>query len=261
MTDWFRSWHGAPTDPKWLGIARRAGVAPGIAVAVAWALMDRASQAEDRGDISGYDPDGLACFYGCEPEQVDAIVNAMNDKGILVNGRFANWEKRQPIREDDSLKRVREHRERKRNDAERSVTQCNAPDTDTDTDTSSLRSEEKEKARERDENSDFEKWFSSWPSYASDDEATALQSWLALPPDERLLAVKSTAAYVAAAKGGGRTAIVPANKYLDRKLWMRVKAQGPPKAPAAAITNAAKFQSREDYIKAELARAERSFQR
>lgn len=59
MTEWFRSWHGAPTDPKWLGIAKRSGVAPGIAVAVAWALMDRASQAADRGSIDGYDAEGL----------------------------------------------------------------------------------------------------------------------------------------------------------------------------------------------------------
>jgi len=28
--DWFRSWHGAPNDPKWLVIARKAGVAPGM---------------------------------------------------------------------------------------------------------------------------------------------------------------------------------------------------------------------------------------
>lgn len=89
MTDWFRSWHGAPTDPKWLGIARKAGVAPGMVVAVAWALMDRASQAEDRGDIDGYDPDGLACFFGCDPEQIDAIVRGMADRGVIVNGRFA----------------------------------------------------------------------------------------------------------------------------------------------------------------------------
>lgn len=127
MTDWFRSWHGAPTDPKWLGIAKRAGVAPGVAVAVAWALMDRASQAEDRGCIEGYDADGLACFFGCEPEQVDGIVDAMTDKGMLAGGRFAAWEKRQPKREDNSTERVREHRKR-------NVTHGNAPDTDTDTD-------------------------------------------------------------------------------------------------------------------------------
>lgn len=99
MADWFRSWHGAPTDPKWLGIAKRAGVAPGIAVAVAWALMDRASQSDDRGNIEGYDADGLGCFFGCEPEQVDAIVAAMEAKGVVEGGRFTSWEKRQPKRE------------------------------------------------------------------------------------------------------------------------------------------------------------------
>lgn len=134
MTDWFRSWHGAPTDPKWLGIAKRAGVAPGIAVSVAWALMDRASQAEDRGSIAGYDADGLACFFGCEPEKVDAIVAAMSDKGMIADGRFASWEKRQPKREDDSSKRVQEHRKRKAEQTKRDVTHRNAPDTETDTD-------------------------------------------------------------------------------------------------------------------------------
>lgn len=133
MTDWFRSWHGAPTDPKWLGIARKAGVAPGIAVAVAWALMDRASQADDRGSIEGYDADGLACFFGCEPEQVDAIVSAMEQKGMIESLRFSNWEKRQPKREDNSAQRVREHRERKAASRNADETQCNAPDTEADT--------------------------------------------------------------------------------------------------------------------------------
>lgn len=133
MTDWFRSWHGAPTDPKWLGIARKAAVAPGIAVAVAWALMDRASQADERGSIEGYDADGLACFFGCEPEQIDSIVSAMEQKGIIENLRFSNWEKRQPKREDNSAQRVREHRERQKTNRNTSETQCNAPDTEADT--------------------------------------------------------------------------------------------------------------------------------
>ena len=136
MTDWFRSWHGAPTDPKWLGIARRAGVAPGIVVAAVWSLMDRASQAADRGSITGYDAEGMACFFGCEPEAIEAIVAAMSDKGIIVNGRFASWEKRQPKREDDSSQRVREHRERKRAQSERVETRCNA--------TEEIREEQKE---------------------------------------------------------------------------------------------------------------------
>lgn len=135
MTDWFRSWHGAPTDPKWLGIGKKAGVAPGIAAAMAWALMDRASQAEDRGSIDGYDADGLGCFFGCEAGQVDAIVSAMTDKGMIVDGRFAAWEKRQPKREDDSSERVRQHRERHKQHAQRDVTRRDAPEAEAETDT------------------------------------------------------------------------------------------------------------------------------
>jgi hypothetical protein len=138
---WFRSWHGAPTDPKWLGIARKAGVAPGIVAALVWALLDRASQASERGSIAGYDADGLACFMGCETEQIEQIIVLMHEKGILAENLFTGWEKHQPKREDGSAERAKEWRERKR-------TQPNAPDpepnaaeppqtldTDTDTDT------------------------------------------------------------------------------------------------------------------------------
>jgi hypothetical protein len=136
---WFRSWHGAPTDPKWLGIARKAGVAPGIVAAVVWALLDRASQATERGSVAGYDADGLACFMGCEPEQVEHIIALMHEKGILAGDAFTGWEKHQPKREDHSTDRVKEYRERKRTQANTDETQCNAEkraetlDTDTDT--------------------------------------------------------------------------------------------------------------------------------
>ena len=142
MTGWFRSWHGAPTDTKWLGIARKADVAPGIVAAIAWALMDRASQAKDRGSIEGYDADGLACFFGCEPDHVDAIVQAMEDKGIISNGFFTAWEKRQPKREDSSTQRVKAHRKRTKQQAKRDVTRCNAPDTGTDTELDTVSSDE-----------------------------------------------------------------------------------------------------------------------
>lgn len=135
-TQWFRSWHGAPTDPKWLGIGRKAGVAPGIVAAIVWALLDRASQASERGSIAGYDADGIACFMGCEPEQVVQIIALMHDKGILTDNVFTGWDKHQPKREDGAAERAKEWRERKR-------TQTNADkrqktlDTDTDTDTDS----------------------------------------------------------------------------------------------------------------------------
>lgn len=135
MTDWFRSWHGAPIDPKWLGIARKAGVAPGIAVSVAWALLDRASQAAERGSIDGYDAEGLAYFMGCEPEQVEAIVEAMTAKGILCSNRFKAWEKRQPKREDGAAERAKAWRERKRTQANADEPPESDRETETDTET------------------------------------------------------------------------------------------------------------------------------
>ena len=131
---WFRSWHGAPTDPKWLGIARKAGVAPGIVAAVVWALLDRASQASPRGSIAGYDADGLACFMGCDPEHVEAIIALMHDKGILTDDAFTGWEKHQPKREDGAAERAAAWRERKRTQ-ENASDQKQTLDTDTDTDT------------------------------------------------------------------------------------------------------------------------------
>lgn len=136
---WFRSWHGAPTDPKWLGIARKAGVAPGIVSALVWALLDRASQATERGSIEGYDADGLAYFMGCEPEQAESVIAILHEKGVLAENRFTGWDKHQPKREDNSADRVREFRERKKAPRNADVTQCNAMERaetlDTDTDT------------------------------------------------------------------------------------------------------------------------------
>ena len=53
--EWFRSWHGAPTDNKWLVIAKRAGVPAGMVSAVVWALFDYASQNENRGSVEDFD--------------------------------------------------------------------------------------------------------------------------------------------------------------------------------------------------------------
>lgn len=144
---WFRSWHGAPTDPKWLGIARKAGIAPGIVAALVWALLDRASQATERGSVAGYDADGLACFMGCEADQVEHVIALMHEKGILSDNSFTNWEKHQPKREDNSTERVKEFRERRKTQCNAAETQCNAVeraetlDTDTDTDTEKRREE------------------------------------------------------------------------------------------------------------------------
>lgn len=129
MNDWFRSWHGAPTDPKWLAIAKRAGVAAGMVSAIAWALFDHASQAEPRGSVQGFDPETYAAFSGWKAEKIAAVIAAMTEKGLIVDGALSAWAKRQPKREDGGAERAREWRERNRtqtNAGERERTKPNA---------------------------------------------------------------------------------------------------------------------------------------
>lgn len=110
--DWFRSWHGAPTDPKWRVVAKRANVRPIDVAGLAWALLDHASQAEDRGLVTGFDFETYAEQMGIEEAEARAIYAALEAKEIIVSGRIAKWEKRQPRREDASGERVTRHRRR-----------------------------------------------------------------------------------------------------------------------------------------------------
>lgn len=114
MSGWWRAWIGMASDPKWLAIGRRAGVAPGMALSVAIHLIERAAEAEDRGSFAGYDAEAIGCFVGCEEDEVEAIVSALAAKGMTEGERFTAWERRQPKREDDSHERVRAFRARQR---------------------------------------------------------------------------------------------------------------------------------------------------
>lgn len=127
---WFRSWHGAPTDAKWLLIARKAGVLPGVVSALYWALLDYASQHSERGSVEGFDVETYAAFSGFAEGDIQAAIHAMSEKGVIDKDmRIAAWDVRQPKREDDSTPRVRAHRARRSltdTDPCNEETQCNA---------------------------------------------------------------------------------------------------------------------------------------
>ena len=130
--EWFRSWHGAPTDSKFLLIAKRAQVAPGMVSAVYWALLDYASQNEPRGSADGFDTETYAEWAGWEEREVIAIIAALTNKGAIIDGRIAAWEKRQPKKEDPgAADRMRKMRDAKRNTdvtQDESVTDANVTD-------------------------------------------------------------------------------------------------------------------------------------
>lgn len=109
--DWFRSWHGAPTDPKWLLIAKRSETQAGVVSAIVWALFDFASQnSADRGSVEAFDAETYAAFSGFEEGTIKRIIECLKEKKLINNGHLSAWEKRQPKREDNSTARVQEYR-------------------------------------------------------------------------------------------------------------------------------------------------------
>ncbi len=143
--DWFRWYHGTVSDPKLALIAKKAGQPRPVVIAVWIALLEHASQAEPRGDISDFDIETLAVALDIDDDAIHSIITAMTAKGMIVDGGIAAWDKRQPQREDGAAERAKAWREKQKqqpantpNATERNRTQPNAgerPDTDTDTDT------------------------------------------------------------------------------------------------------------------------------
>jgi hypothetical protein len=116
---WFRWHHGTVIDPKWRVVASRCvtNVTVGHVVAVWAAMVENASQASPRGQLSGWDDEDVAVCLGFTIEQVSGIRQAMQGK-VLDGDCLSSWKKRQPNREDTSSERTRAWRERKRNECD-----------------------------------------------------------------------------------------------------------------------------------------------
>lgn len=127
--DWFRWHHGTVTDPKWRVIARKSGASVRDVLAVFAFFLERASQAEPRGCISGWDADDVGAGLDMDSAQVMAVYDAMQGK-VLDGDTLSGWEKRQPKREreETSTDRVRKYRESKKSaNSNDGVTDCETP--------------------------------------------------------------------------------------------------------------------------------------
>lgn len=69
------------------GIAREARARPGDAVAMLALLRECAAEAAEIGDISGFDRVGAAAFLRVRPAVVDAVLAALETRGLLRDGR------------------------------------------------------------------------------------------------------------------------------------------------------------------------------
>jgi hypothetical protein len=128
--DWWRAYHGLPNDPK---LALVALVTPCNAkkheVTAVWVtLLDLASQNTPRGSIDGADSEQIGWTLEMEPARVDAIIETMRKKRLIVGNSIKAWDKRQPKREreDNSNDRVKAFRDRQKQHQNETVTPCNA---------------------------------------------------------------------------------------------------------------------------------------
>jgi hypothetical protein len=104
---WFRWHHGTVADPKLRTIAARAtarlsrDVTVGHVLAVWAAMMENASQATPRGELSNWSSEDVGVALGMPEEEVEAIFNSMQGK-TLDGDELMAWKRRQPKAEDTS---------------------------------------------------------------------------------------------------------------------------------------------------------------
>jgi hypothetical protein len=134
--DWLRWYHGSCTDPKFRVVAKKAarevdGIRVSDVLAVWAMILERASESDPRGSFSGFDCEGADVTLDMPDGSACAIRAALEAKGLVEGDMVVNWSKRQPKREreDNSTSRVRDYRERKKQESNTTCdngTPCNA---------------------------------------------------------------------------------------------------------------------------------------
>lgn len=153
---WFRFHHGTVNDPKWRVVASRASkamsrkVTIGHVLAVWTAMMENASQAQPRGQLSNWSHEDVGAALDIPDEEVAAIHAAMQGK-TLDGDKLTGWNRRQINREDPTAaERQRRKRERDAchdsNDDDRDIDSCHAMSRNVTTD-KKRREEKREKQK------------------------------------------------------------------------------------------------------------------
>lgn len=118
--EWLK-WHiGSAIDPKFSVVAKRSGYNVAAVIAIWTMILERAGQAEERGNIMGFDCEAADVALGLPDGAACAIIDALQSKGLIRGDRVANWEKRQSTDVTEAAReRKRLQREREKLEAER----------------------------------------------------------------------------------------------------------------------------------------------
>ncbi len=106
-------------DPKFSWVARKASTNVASVIAVWAALLEHASQDDDRGGLSGFDPESQDCALGLDDGTCQRVMDAMRAKGVLDDQSVAQWEFRQNGG-DTNAERQRRFRENHKTPSEES---------------------------------------------------------------------------------------------------------------------------------------------
>lgn len=124
---WFRWYHGSINDPKFRVIAKRADCTLERVIFVWAAILESASQNDERGQF-GIEVDELSIMLDCDEEDIEKILLVMSEKGIITENNVVAWERRQ-YEGDNSTQRVKRYRERQKANKNNGETQCNGNET------------------------------------------------------------------------------------------------------------------------------------
>jgi hypothetical protein len=138
-------------------------------VIAVWAhLLERAFEATEKGSIAGVDTEDVSIALDCDEEQVSAIIESMEAKGLIENEKIANWDKRQNSTSTERVKRFRgKMKQGETHETVSPVSETHETGTDRQTD----KHTNKEKNRAVAPDPDFQNWWSVYPRKASKGQA------------------------------------------------------------------------------------------
>lgn len=114
MTPWLRLWVDMPNDPKFRTVARVAKQPIALVLATyVHLLVSASSNATERGRTQPNALEDIASALEVSDEQIAQIWDAMQGR-LRDADLLTGWSKRQPLREDGSALRAKEHREKQR---------------------------------------------------------------------------------------------------------------------------------------------------
>ena len=99
---WWRAYHGLPQHSKWRSVSREANVPVSVAFHVAACLLDLASRSTPRGSIANFKPFDCAGIVDVPVADVERVVDVLRKIQWIDNHMLADWDERQPQREDDT---------------------------------------------------------------------------------------------------------------------------------------------------------------